>query len=694
MKRLSFLLLLCACVNLEKPRAYRCESSTDCIEPWVCLRDSYCHDPDLGVDVACESAADCAGGWYCGKDGRCRDPEKPSALVCDDDTQCANGWFCSQEGVCRDRSVGAALPCEVDAQCAGGWRCNTERTCVDVSLEPSVPVSAQMSSSRQLSPLIPMASVLHPTPGYSADFQGSPVLVQQSVLQLPDGGALLSGVFLGLTDELVSVRQTLTPFSWLRPLVDIEVSGGFTMLLDDARQVWVLDGLGAKPFDADGEVLDIKPLQLPAPGGATEAAFVLIRVQKPALVFHPATDERYEVGKGPVIDLAHLEGRGMSARFVVVNALAGSDSVVEEYRRSDSSTVRLFALQQNDGGVVLAVRTRGLTVAMKLELSDGSNPLLASYAAQLLDLSGPSLPRHGAPLQCPQGRFEEFAISSRGWLDVACLGGGDDGYVWRREGLPAPPSPLREFRAAQVAGTSGVMLRQSRAGVLQFGDDLENDLGNVLDGPPDRLGVYGGVMLAAVRGSALYLSGQEAEATDVPQGLSLVQFTVDAGSTHVGTFIEGSDAWLWSNGLAIRATFDGGAESFPWVFEGLPRLSRPVARVVPASSGSIFVASDLDTLWAAPMGDAGVSAVVRPTAKLAPGFPVTSWIAGPSDAGLVEGWATANNRVFKLSASSVERWKVTEVPVSGREPLAVFFHAGAPRLGTTTGEVLSLPSRV
>lgn len=697
MKRLSLILLLCAagCVNVEKPRAYRCQSSNDCVGPWVCLRDNYCHDPNLGVDVACESAADCVGGWFCAKDGRCRDPQKPSALVCDDDTQCATGWFCSREGVCRDRAVPAAFPCDVDAHCAGGWRCSTEQVCVDLSLEPQAPGDAALATTVRRSPLIPMVTRLHPSPPqYALDKAGEPLFLQQAALELADGGVALSGIVFGTGQEQVLVQHTLTPYPLPEPPVDVELNGPWVMTLDRAQRVTLMTQSGPLAIDAGAPVRSIKPMLLESPGNGSAQAFALLRTGRPgAVVYVPSTGEYIDVGKDVVTDVAYLDGIGSAARFAVVNAVDGDGVSIVETWQVDGTTRRLLTLQRNDGGVAEAVRAMGEWVAVLLEVSDGSAALQATYGVLAVNLSTTGMPRLGSPMSCPQGTLSEFAVTPAGALDIACLTSTEGGYVWRREAPLAQVSPLREFASRLVAGESGAMVRQTPAGALGFGGDLQEDISNVLDGHPFRLGVTRAGALAAVRGPALYLA-EPPTGEALPQGLALAQFTPDAGAAHVATFIEGSEAWLWSNGLSIAPARDGGTGEYPWVFEGLPRLSRPLARVVPATGSAIFVAADEDTLWAAPVPDAGVSSVVRAVAKLAPGFDVTSWVAGPSDGGLVEGWATANNRLFKLSASTVERWKVTEVPVSGRDPLTVFFHGSAPRLGTTTGEVLTLPSRV
>lgn len=670
MKRISLLLFLCACVNLEKPRAYRCEATNDCVEPWVCLRDNYCHDPDVGIDVACDSAADCVGGWYCARDGRCHDPNKPVPLACDDDTQCGTGWFCSVDGLCRDRAVGAPLPCDVDAHCAGGWRCSTERVCIDFSSEPTTPSATPLLLPTRVSPLLPLASRLHASPPSALPLRSE----YQALFELPDGGTLRQRVEVALTGEPRQVTQTLTWLALAASPKDVEASGEYLMVLDSSNAVWLHTNTQVEPFDAGAHVTGIKPFQRRT--GAPD--FVLIREGTSALVVTPGGVPS-EVGSGAVRDLAyvHDETFFVPERFVVVSKDDASGiSTVVDWRGKGMEEV-LWALPASEGSAE-EVRANGARGAVKVQ-GPGFQATWSVRSFQLSD-DGPLL---DADVGCSGATLAEFMTTLSGELDVLCLTSLENGYVWRRAESTQQLSPVRAFPSLLTSVISEGSVRQLRDGQTRFGD-LVSDLPSVLDGYPENIGVLGDALATVREGSVFRVA---------PMGLTLSMLVRDAGAPHPVGFVEGARATVWSSGQVVANDVDGGTAGYLWAFEGAPRLSAPIARVVPTAESSVLVLTDGDTVFAGAGADGGVS-VVKQTARPAPGFAVTSWVAGASETGLVEGWATANNRLFKLSANSVHRWKVTEVPVSGRDPLSVFFHGEAVRLGTSTGEVLALPSRV
>jgi hypothetical protein len=152
--------------------------------------------------------------------------------------------------------------------------------------------------------------------------------------------------------------------------------------------------------------------------------------------------------------------------------------------------------------------------------------------------------------------------------------------------------------------------------------------------------------------------------------------------------LEGGGSVIIGAGAAFDFGDADGGPRLDFVLEGTPRLGRATARRL----GDALVASGDDTLYAAQRPDAGLT-FLRSVLRPAPGFAIDSWAARPSDAGY-EGWLVANNQLFRLEANSVARWRSTPWPVQGRDVLGTWWAGEGARVGTATGEVLSLPSRV
>lgn len=679
-------LLISACVDLSEPRAYRCESSRDCVEPWVCLRDGFCHDPEVGVAVDCESSADCTADWFCGKDTRCHDPAKPSALACDDGAQCPRDWFCGQDGVCRDRAVPGPFSCAVDEHCAGGWRCSSEGRCIDFSMEVSAPeLPFSVTSVERKSPLIPSASQLHASPTSSLLVDAGVLLVQKAVLQLSDGGVLIETFARVQQGNQLSMFSSLDALPWSGGIADIETIGQWTLVLDDAQQLWLVTDTAVQ-LDAGVSVRDVVPFAWTRPDASVGNAFGLVVNGAAPRVFFPTDSTILDVGKGEVVDFAFVDETAGAMRFIVAAHSSVGVGTVELWSTTPLSDEVLFTSMAGDG-MPRRVWSEGKGVGALYEFSEG---IQATYGARRFDIDGMGNLPPDRVLTCPGVvSVADVSVAQPESIELVCRQG-ETTYVWQAETRNAPLQALREYDSVVSAGTSNGRVRQSSDGVLRFGEGLDIDFPTVLDGRPEAIGTLFGGALSALRERGLYTTS---DAGSVKQGLTLAQLSLTDDVVRVVGFVDDSHAALLNIGAAIEQGSGLNPDTFPWLFAGPPVLRNPRSAVVQTAEGSVLVSADGDTLWAGAAVDGGTG-IVRPAVKPSPGFGVTSWVAHAADGGLIEGWATANNRLFRLTASAVDRWKVSEFAVSGRDPLTVFYAGDAARLGTASGEVLALPSRV
>lgn len=713
----ALVFLASACVDLSPPRAYRCTASSECVEPWVCLRDGYCHDPSVGVPVECASSADCTAGWFCGKDTRCHDPQTTVALPCDDDTQCPNDWFCAQDGVCHDRavpmafpctddthcaadwfcaqdnvchdpSVPAALPCVIDSHCAGGWRCSIEGRCVDTSLEAPAPTRPDApGATTRVSPLTPQADRLYPSPTINVPFDGGVAVTHQAALVV-DGGLYASHVVHVVAGAQQAFDSELRHIAWDAGVTDVAVLGELMVVVDALRQPWLLGEPPVLLSDVRGRVDDVSAMTWPLEDGGQGAAFAFVSPDDAPTVWFPKSNRFIRYGEDPVIAAAAYKEEFGELLLITAGPNKSGFFTIAEWRESNATPAKVWESDdmrvvgkrlwvENHAAGVLVEDTRGISgatfeVALRFRLNNR--------------LPGTVEP---AGVACLSGTIADVSVSSMSSTELVCRDAPATTAVWTAP-MNGAPQALREYVSTRSAGTSNGRVRQSEEGVLRFGEGLDFDVPDLLDVRPDTVAVYGGA-LVALRGRALYRQDR-ADGGVVAQGLHLATTTSNDVVGRIVGFVEGSDATVLNIGAVADELSDGGS-GVSWFFEGLPQLSAPVAREFPTSAGRVLVCSEGDTLWAG-ANDGSATGVVRPAVKPAPGFPVTSWTVTTADAGLLEGWATANNRLFRVTATAVDRWKVTELPITNRDPLHVFRAGDAVRLGTTTGEVLSLPSRV
>ncbi len=171
------------CVDLETPRAYRCQrdgGQDSCPEGWRCGLEEFCHDTAVAAPYLCETSDDCEQGWHCGAGGRCYDRLDAGAVPCRSDVDdCAPGWRCGLEGVCLDTAVAGAHRCAGDNDCTQGWRCGVDGRCVDPAPEALPTHDIPLGSVERVSPKLFAQAPSHVA--FTLPYQ-------ESALPLPDGG--------------------------------------------------------------------------------------------------------------------------------------------------------------------------------------------------------------------------------------------------------------------------------------------------------------------------------------------------------------------------------------------------------------------------------------------------------------------------------------------------------------------------
>lgn len=123
-------------LNLERGRRY------------ACARDAGL-EADGGTDQ-------CAAGFRCGLDGYCFDPDAGEPRACEGPLDCSTGWRCGLRvnavGACQPIGVGAAYPCVDDSWCESGWRCGPAGVCLDATNDALVAPSGRAGPAVTVSP--------------------------------------------------------------------------------------------------------------------------------------------------------------------------------------------------------------------------------------------------------------------------------------------------------------------------------------------------------------------------------------------------------------------------------------------------------------------------------------------------------------------------------------------------------------
>lgn len=645
---------LWACVDLKKPRAYACGKNDDCVEPWVCLRDGFCHDPSVGAAVRCAAASECTGAWFCGKDGTCRDPDAGSALSCDDDSQCARSWRCTTEGVCAEAEGLAALsptPVAGAPVLHSPWAKPSRqvRTSPLILINTDAGVLSSFTAARLDGQAIEVSGFTYGNGLASAlpfsrfELSAPPddfTLVFRTVL-------VRRGTQLSLVDDLgerVIVPPSgagpspthLAPLVWnfdergvLLPMPEVSFSASSDV------ETWLIEGSGSTSLMAN--TVSVAPRFVR--GGVRELALSTFALGRVPLVSAPLAD-------GGVATVLNREAR-------------------------DRVDVRTDLL-----GRVLVHQARG-NEQVRLLCEDCPTAELVSVAECLTPMRDYGLV-DGQPLAVCETSDPEVELLTRG-----------------------PLSDMRLFgsRVSSASnGVSGGHLRQLPLGQLAWSADLRAEVFDTLPTAPQSLGVIhtsledGGVgpeELHATFSGALFVKRLAERQGAQPGGLTLA-LGAGAPSFQVAAIVEGLDAVLFGSGSVItrQGTFVFGVED---------EVSRATARVLTLQSGdTVLLVASGDTLYSA-VSD-GSPAVARARLKPAPGFDIDAFALRPGQVDFLEGWAIANNRLLRVTASTPERWKTAPVELQSRDPLNVWFlseqEGGAAVVGTTSGEVILLPQRL
>lgn len=679
-----------------------CQATADCAGAWRCLGDRVCHDPEVGVATPCQATADCAGTWRCA-DGQCRDPDVGVTVTCLTSADCLGGWYCGREKVCRDPGNPGPFPCTNDAECAGGWRCNTEGVCTDAAAELSlvappgpVPPALQLSPStgaplgmRVVSPLVTFDGAR----GTATETQVVSLRLANAVVARVLWSAVGSGT--SSADHLVATRrwpvngaQVSDFLASANEALVLFVDGGVSRGLPDGGLLPVPLGVPARKLvstthdDGPDPVTDLVVLTALAAGGGA------------VLVADGGTFGAQVLDVVPV----QLEDGGAGQAWASLEQGPGGPEerlyVVDDFAVGAKGTGWARAVQAGDA-LLSELRARGQTLAgawrAKAPVGTGPQSAASDYA-QVLDYPvmnpPPFVPPPLARVVCQPGdRLVDFELvkdaSGTVVLEGACLSPGAESALVYVATTETDQRLVLERRGVQHAGANGGHARVNRWGVPRLGSTLRDyELSPSPSMRPTTVGLVARAPVAVSEAQLYLLPG------DGSLELQLQRSDGDPLDRLVGV-VEAASSVILGSGAAFdfsQATDAGPRLDF--VLEGTPRLARATARRL---SGALVASGD-DTLYAAQRPDAGLT-LLRSVLRPAPGFPIDAWAARATDGGY-EGWLVANNQLFRLEANSVARWRSTPWPVQGRDVLGTWWAGDGARVGTATGEVLSLPSRV
>jgi hypothetical protein len=339
-----------------------------------------------------------------------------------------------------------------------------------------------------------------------------------------------------------------------------------------------------------------------------------------------------------------------------------------------------------DAGDRLAVRTDALGSVMVFEKLEHEQVRLlceSCSAPELISVAACERPMRdygltdGGPVAVCETKDSEVELLTRG-----------------------PVSDLRfvDSRISSAShGVSGGHVRQLPLGQLAWSVNLVTEIFDTLPSAPMSLGVIRATLgdggpgpeeLHATYGGSLYVKALAERQASQPGGLTLALGSGDP-SSQVAAIVEGFSALLFGSGAVI--TRDGA-----FAFGVEDEVAGATARVLTLSSGdTVLLVASGDTLYSG-VSD-GSPAAARARLKPAPGFRIDDFALRPAT-DFLEGWAIANNRLLRVTASTPERWKTTPLELQGRDPLNVWFlseqEGGAAVVGTTSGEVILLPERL
>jgi hypothetical protein len=628
---------LAACVKFDEPRAYRCNKAEDC-GGWVCLKDGYCHSPDAGARVDCDTAADCTGDWLCGQDHFCRDPNVVGAFACED-----------------------------DSQCGGAWRCSSERVCVDFAIEPQpAPFLGAADAAVLISPLTTVGDWVRVAP---TEFRANDIFVLRGAVVR--GTSVEVAVLAAPLQGAGNVGTQHRVYELGRAPTDVALLPGLGVV------VWP-DGTGAF-LREDGSV---EAINLPFAatrvipvvwGYGVESAFVVMSASGHAAMIKLNPVSVVDLGSG-VIDVAAAALPDGGPATYVLRDNGGVFTLHDEYGGPGKA---LFTF---DAGAPRELRVEWGHVAVRTDDTTLPPSFVTASAVQTVDVAGNAL---SPLLSCGGNTLNDFSVTTTG-DPLAICGETQNEVIYSLDSQGARQARFLRV-SARSAGTSTGHVRQLPEGQLVFSPGIVEDLAEELPEQPSSLGFLG-EDLVAINGRMLDRA--------VPRGFVPVIRT-DPDVSNFAGFVDDANLALLEQGAVLKRIPDGGFE-YPFQIdlprnEKMPQGSR--ARMLTIQGTPLLVVAGGDTLYAGAESTRFIG-VARAQVRPSPGFRIDDWVLRPDFAGFVEGWAVANNKLFRITASTESRWKSSELPLTNRDPVGLLEAGAAVLVVDTMGETLALPSRV
>ncbi|MDX2012387.1 MAG: hypothetical protein SFW67_19480 [Myxococcaceae bacterium] len=733
-----------ACHDPSQPMAWPCRADSDCVGGWTCRLadnrvDRVCRDTRVPSELPCLVDADCAGGFRCGLtmnrvQRECHDPTAPRAHACLSDVDCVGGWRCDLGGLCADPSGDALIPAgPLDA---GAF--------LLISPLEQLPLG-RLAISPLPSPAAP--------PWYAFERGGqlrATTITSGGVVRSVELGAALGGPLLVQSPRSVDYQGF--PFDRFVEVAADRVylgrpDGGLeaATLLDDGGVAWLRVGSADNSYSVNAPITELRhgtadPGLFPttiAFGPDPANDYVLFDGPRAAAPFAFPSRIRNRAGNR-IIDMADVITRDGGLECVF--ALDEAGVWVEQLMRDNSWPLEMVhaPLFGNDVCAPTGLKVTHLESAGPRHLAitaaprDGGReqvalwnltPMLArgggpydSYCTSILDQ--PCTPGDAIPYSvelgpceaCPGGQLLSLTPitgATTPELEVRCsvADGGSSGFfrisrrpftsglcdrrpLVGRSGLfssagaltlPDQTAPGRFVAAgprgelwtgASAQSAASVLFDRAPVGLAAVGADPRNVIAvgdGVLGVPAPQVGLLtaAGVDLLAV-------------ATNDPSWVLT--------TTGVTTLAQGPT-------LASASTFA--------VLSSAPARPVSVARARAVTGRTVAVLSSGPNLFAADVDDALAGTVTFVPLELratstAPFASLSFPTRTNPDAGVwLEGYGVTSQSVVRVTASSPTRFRLTDLTLpAGVLPLETWFSADRARLGTTTGAVYGLPSRI
>ncbi|MBL8921645.1 MAG: hypothetical protein JNJ54_22480 [Myxococcaceae bacterium] len=686
-------------------QACRTELDLDRGRRYACARDA-----GVGADGGTDQ---CSAGFRCGLDGYCFDPDAGEPRACEGPLDCSTGWRCGLAvngvGACQRVGVPAPYPCLDDSWCEGGWRCGPGGVCLEATND------ALLAPPGRARP----ASILSPAPfplrGFGAAMTDNgewqaialgPGAVQVLTVgqrefwarRLPiDGGlfAVRSGDVLAVADDrgstqvgpIIGQDVSLAPvaFPGFRP-TGLVLSPGYkphwrpNLPAPGLLIAWTPSRFAA--WNLDGHALE----PLPAPPGATAA----IDTWRTPITRGPREESRLVAATSQGLFELIRDGDGgwtplpssrkcgapIAARYVETGEEdGGEDAGALQRGNSPPAVAALF--QAQDGGTPCGVlydrlADGGVEAAVEAEVCDSESTATGLRPADE-QLSG-------VWVQCraPGGTVREVGLC-------------------RSTNCPASAAPAAQERARASARDSDVIVDELGFTARQQFKTLERPL---FGSGVGTWGVERDTLVSVTRGAdgGLEVLGRRAAGdgglvrfTDVA-GVGFVRASGDDGVQPLTNVVGWPGVRVLANG-EIRT---GDEQALARVDPIRPLEGDVTAVGRPEGDGGFLYVSSFDALFAGPINpEAPMALRLVPASRSA----ITSLAAAPGpvslpDGGVVQRWGylVAQGRLFRFESRN-RVWRSDEIELP-ELAVSVWFDGVRGRVGTSTGRVFGLPTRV